>query len=147
VGAVVRETAYPWIEGTHVLGLSLSVGTLVWFDLRLLGAVMSTRSVSEVYRELSGWMAAGFAIMFLTGALLFTADATRACESVSFRAKLALIALAGVNMAVYHLVIDRPGAAGSEARMPAQAARAAGLISLALWFGVIAAGRIFAYSL
>jgi hypothetical protein len=36
VGEIVRESAFPYVEGAHVLGLALSVGTVVWFDLRLL---------------------------------------------------------------------------------------------------------------
>jgi hypothetical protein len=147
VGTLVRETAFPYVEGTHVLGLSLSVGTVMWFDLRLLGATMSTRSVSEVFRDLRGWMFAGFAIMFLTGALLFTAHATKAYESAYFRAKLALIVLAGVNIVVYHLTIDRSEPEWGAAPVPPLAARAAGLISLTLWFSVISAGRLLAYSL
>src|SRR6185295_14600702 len=73
VGEVVRETAFPYVEGVHVLGLALSVGTVVWFDLRLLGATMRTRPVTEVFRNLKGRMIAGFSLMFLSGALLFTA--------------------------------------------------------------------------
>jgi hypothetical protein len=147
VGTMVRETAFPYIEGTHVLGLSVSVGTVVWFDLRLIGATMRTRSVAGVFRDLRGWMFAGFAIMFVTGALLFSAHATKAYESTSFRAKLALIMLAAVNAGVYHLAFDRRADGWAEATTPPLAARAAGVISLTLWFSVIAAGRIFAYSL
>ena len=60
--------------------LSLSVGTVVWFDLRLLGATMRTRPVSEVFESVKGWMFAGFGLMFVTGALLFTAHATKAYD-------------------------------------------------------------------
>ena len=147
VGTMVRESGFPYIEGTHVLGLSLSVGTVVWFDLRLLGATMKARPVAEVFRDLRGWMFAGFATMFLTGALLFTAHASKAYESTYFRAKLALIVLAGLNTLFYHLTIDRRVAEWGGAAVPPLAARATGLISLALWFSVIATGRIFAYNL
>jgi hypothetical protein len=92
-------------------------------------------------------MFAGFALMFLTGALLFTAHATKAYESVYFRAKLALIALAGLNALLYHVTIERRDAEWGAAAVPPLAARAAGLASLTLWFSVIAVGRIFAYSL
>jgi hypothetical protein len=107
---------------------------------------MRGRPVSSVYRELRGWMFAGFAVMFLTGGLLFTAHATSAYESGAFRLKVALIALAGVNALVYHWTIGRSRGAWDNAAVPPLAARVAGLFSLALWFAVIAAGRIFAYS-
>lgn len=147
IGEVVRESAFPYIEGTHVLGLALSVGTVVWFDLRLLGAVMRTRPVSEVFENLRGWMIAGFGVMFLTGALLFTAHATKAYANPYFRLKLALLLLAAVNTGIFHLTIDRRRAEWNDALTPPLAARAAGLASLVLWFSVIAAGRIMAYGI
>jgi spore maturation protein SpmB len=92
-------------------------------------------------------MIAGFSLMFLSGALLFTAHAAKAYANSYFRAKIALIVLAGVNTAVYHVTIDRRRAEWSNAAVPPLAARVAGLVSLVLWFSVIAAGRIFAYDL
>jgi len=147
VGEIVRESAFPYIEGVHVLGLALSVGTVVWFDLRLVGATMRSRPVSDVFRDLKGWMIGGFCLMFLSGGLLFTAHAAKAYASGYFRVKIALIVLAGVNTAAYHLTIDRRRAEWGNLPVPPWGARAAGLLSLVLWFSVIAAGRIFAYNL
>ena len=141
IGEVVRESAFPYVEGTHVLGLALSVGTVVWFDLRLLGATMRTRPVSEVFGSLKGWMLAGFALMALTGALLFTAHATKAYANPYFRTKMALLLLAGLNVGVFHLTIDRRRAEWNTAPIPPPGARAAGFVSLLVWFSVIAAGR------
>lgn len=147
LGEFVRESAFPYVEGVHVLGLALSVGTVIWFDLRLVGATMRSRPVSEVFRELKWWMVGGFCLMFLSGALLFTAHAAKAYANGYFRAKIALIVLAGINTAVYHLTIDRRRDEWNQDPVPPWGARAAGLLSLVLWFSVIATGRIFAYNL
>ena len=40
---------FPIIESSHVLGLAFSVGTAVWFDLRLAGLSMRRYSVSETF--------------------------------------------------------------------------------------------------
>lgn len=147
ISEVVRESAFPYIEGTHVLALSLSVGMIAWFDLRLLGAAMRSRPVSEVYENLKGWMLAGFCVMFVTGALLFVAHATKAYESVFFRTKVALLLLAGVNAFTFHRIVKRRTPSWNDAPVPPAAARMAGLMSLVLWLAVIAAGRLFAYEL
>src|ERR1044071_10186871 len=81
ISTIVRESAFPYVEGAHVLSLSLSVGTVLWFDLRLLGVAMRRRPVSEVFQDVKPWMFAGFAIMFFSGALLFAAHATKAYAS------------------------------------------------------------------
>ena len=147
IGDAVREWAFPYVEGTHVLALSLSVGTLAWFDLRLLGAAMRSRSVTDVFESIRGWMFAGFGLMFVTGALLFTAHATKAYHNTYFRAKVVLLLLSGLNALAFHLTIDRHRADWNDAPVPPVAARLAGGLSLMLWLSVIAAGRIFAYDL
>ena len=80
ISTIVRESAFPYVEGAHVFGLSLSVGTVMWFDLRLLGLTMRKRPVSDVFQDLKTWMFLGFGIMFSTGALLFAARATKVTE-------------------------------------------------------------------
>ena len=142
-----REVAFPYVETVHVLALALSVGTVAWFDLRLLGAAMRARTVSEVFGSIKGWMLTGFALMFATGALLFMADATDAYQNTYFRTKIALMALAGLNALAFHLTIGRRTVLWNDAVVPPRAARLAGLVSLVLWVSVIAVGRIFAYDL
>lgn len=147
VAEAVRDTAFPYVEGVHVLGLSLSVGTAAFFDLRLLGAAMRSRPVSEVFDSLKGWMFAGFAVMGVTGLLLFAADAREAYDNPYFRLKVALLMLAGINALIFHLTIDRRRMQWNHAPVPPAGARAAGLASLVLWLMVIAAGRFFAFDL
>ena len=95
----LRESGYfyPLIEGTHVVGLALSVGTIMWFDLRLAGVAWKKSSVSEVFLQLRPVMFVGFALMFATGALLFSARAPEAFASFYFRTKMALLVLEDVQ--------------------------------------------------
>jgi hypothetical protein len=136
---------YPVVEGSHVLGLALSVGTVMWFDLRLIGATMRRHTVSEVFRSLQPWMIVGFAVMVATGALLFASHAAQAYQSVYFRIKLVLLCLTVVNVVIFHSTIDLRRAEWEEALIPPLQARIAGAVSLLLWVGVIAAGRLMAY--
>ena len=144
----VRESAYtyPIVEGSHVMGLALSVGSVLWFDLRLLGLTMRSDRVSEVFHQVRPWMLLGFAIMFTTGALLFAARAVDAYESVYFRIKIGLLVLGALNVVLFHATVDRQREQWDTGRPPLRA-RLAGGISLVLWFGIIAAGRIMAYNL
>jgi hypothetical protein len=144
----IRESlwVFPIIEGSHVLALGLSVGTVLWFDLRLMGVAMRHHTVSEAFEHVRKWMLLGFTIMFVTGGLLFWSLAERCYVSGYFLLKLILLALAGINVAVYHFTIDRTRDQWGKAPMPPMAARLAGFISIVLWAGVIAAGRIMAYT-
>lgn len=149
VATSISESAYlyPFIEGGHVLGLALSVGTVIWFDLRLMGVALRRDPISVVFEQLRPWILSGFAIMFVTGGLLFAARATEAFNSVYFRAKFALLVLGGLNVLIFHLTVDRHRDQWDTAPRPPLQVRTAGLISLVLWFAIIAAGRVMAYNL
>jgi hypothetical protein len=149
IGTSLRESlwAFPIIEGIHVLGLSLSVGLLMWFDLRLLGLVMKDRSISEVHRHFLPFSIAGFAIMFVSGAFLFCANALGAYNSWFFRLKFLFLLLAGVNAAAFELMTKRDITAWDAAPVPPVKVRLAGALSLVLWAVIITFGRATAYTL
>ena len=148
-GTSLRESAYafPITETIHVLALSLAVGTIIWFDLRLAGFAFRDTPVSTVFHQVRPWMSVGFAAMFITGGMLFAAHAADVFESVYFRMKIGLLLLAAVNILAFHLTIDRRRAEWDNTPTPPLQARIAGLCSIVLWFGVIAAGRFTAYTL
>ena len=145
----LRESLYvfPIVEGLHVVSLAFSVGLVMWFDLRLAGWILKDQPVSAVFRPLRPFILTGFAITFVTGSLLFWSLAMRCYGSPFFWAKALMLVLAGVNIAVYHLTIDRRQTEWNAARIPPWQARIAGLASLTLWVGIIAAGRMMAYFL
>jgi len=149
IGVLVRESLYGFqiLAAIHILGLTVSVGTLVWFDLRLAGISMPRCPVSSLYRRLMPWTLVGFAVMFITGALLFTGFATKAHGNVYFRIKLTAIMLAGVNALVYHRMTERRIAHWNDAARPPLPARLAGVISIVVWTIAIMAGRMMSYTM
>ena len=72
VGVLIKESpwGFPIAVAIHIMGIMLSVGMLVWFDLRLLGVSMTGYRASLMYRRLMPWMFSGFALMFITGLML-----------------------------------------------------------------------------
>lgn len=145
----VQESLYGFVivVAIHILALTLSVGTLVWFDLRLLGVSMLRIPVSVLYRRLMPWILSGFAVMFVSGAVLMAAYATAAFGNTYFRLKMIALLLAGVNAFFYHRVTERQIRTWDEARWPSPPARAAGLISIAVWAIVIVCGRMMSYTM
>jgi hypothetical protein len=149
IATAIRESGYtyPIVEGSHVMALALSVGAVMWFDLRLLGLTMRRDAVSSVFQQVRPWMFLGFLVMFVTGALLFSARAVDAYESTYFRLKVGLLVLGALNVVIFHATIDRQREQWDTSERPPFRARVAGGLSLVLWFGIIAAGRIMAYNL
>src|SRR4029450_1787167 len=89
---------FPVVEGTHLLALGVSVGTIAIVDLRLLGITMRQERVSDVMGQLLPWSFGGFIVMVVTGVLLFWANATLVYISPWFRLKMLLLLLAGANL-------------------------------------------------
>jgi hypothetical protein len=132
-------------ETTHTLGIILVAGTIMLVDLRLLGLGLRRERVSEVVARIVPWTLSGFCLMFLTGGWLFVGEASKLYHSPAFRIKLVLLSLAGLNALIFHLTVYRRAAEWDGVQVLPIAARMAGLLSLFLWMGIIAAGRAIAY--
>lgn len=136
----VAERWFPWVESAHVMFLALVAGTIFLVDTRLLGLASRTLPVTHLTRQLLPWTWAAFSGATITGLLMFSAKATLYIVNTPFLVKMLLLSVLGVNMLVFHFIIFR-GVSGWNIGRPIPAARAAGLISLVLWTGVIGFGR------
>jgi hypothetical protein len=142
-----NELAFPWIETVHVLAITLVVGSIAAVDLRLLGLASRDRTAARVMADLLPITWIAFAFAAASGALMFISNATAYSHNVYFRAKLVLLLLAGCNMAIFQVFVERRvRATDAGARLPG-AARVAALCSLSLWLLVVAAGRWIGFTM
>ena len=142
-----NEILFPWIESIHVLAVVLVIGTISVVDLRLLCIASVRRPVSQVLHDVLPLTWGAFALAALSGALLFSSNATTYAGNFFFRGKLVLLCLAGLNMAGFHLLGSRDVAQWeSSSRTPA-AAKLAGAVSLAIWISVVVFGRWTGFTL
>lgn len=137
---------YPLVESVHVLTLCLFVGLAAMLDLRLLGLTMRGTRVSEVVSQLLPWMAAGFGVMVLSGTALFYAIPVKTYLNIFFRLKVLMLALAGLNAWVFHRSVYRRVAEWDVGAAIPRAAKVTAWLSLALWVGIVFAGRMIAYN-
>jgi hypothetical protein len=142
-----NEVLFPWIESVHVLAIVLVVGTISIVDLRLLGVASLDRPVSRLMRDLLPYTWGAFAVAVTTGSMLFSSNAMVYGHNFFFLGKMLLLAVAGINMAIFHIVIGRDIERWSTQRRPPMLARAAGAASLSLWIAVVAFGRWIGFTL
>ena len=143
IGAAVRQSLwlFPAIETVHLLGMTVLIGTVATFDMRLLGWVMRRTPVAELGRRLLPWTWAGFGLQVVTGGLLFCSEAAHMYLNPAFRVKMVLIVLAGVQALVFQLMAGGKMAAWDERAAYPAGAKMAAVVSILLWIGVVAAGR------
>lgn len=147
LGMAVHNSAwqFPVIETIHLFGLILLVGSTSILDLRMLGVAFKEGAVSKIAHRCLPWTWAGFGIQVITGFLLFSSEAVRMYGNEAFRLKMLMIALAGVNALVFHVVAYKSVGKWEHDPVAPLSARFAGTLSIVLWFGIVAAGRWIAY--
>ncbi|GAA3956004.1 hypothetical protein [Allohahella marinimesophila] len=127
------EWLYPLVNAGHIVGIALLVGTVAALDMRILGWLGRSIAIADVERLLRPLALIGLGLVIVTGLSLFSVQATSYAESTVFRIKLLLIAVAGLNAALYQTTTHR---------LWHQIMAA---LSLLLWLAVITMGRLIGF--
>jgi len=135
---------FPVIEIVHIIGFIFLTGSAFLFDLRLLG-VSRQLAVTDLARHLLVWSRRSLLIVFPSGILLFITQAKSLGTSNVFGIKLILILLAFANAFFFHRSTFRTVSKWNSMTSTPLGAKAAAVISLLLWTGVITCGRLIAY--
>lgn len=136
---------FPALECLHVIALTLVVGSIAMVDLRLLGLQTGSR-VTALSQHLLPFTWSAFAAAVVTGLLLFSSQATIYYANGPFRVKLLLLAVAGLNMAIFHAISYRDVARWDDSHRPPLSARLAGGFSIVTWTCVVFLGRWIAFT-
>src|SRR5262245_44480823 len=144
----IRESLYlfPLIESTHVIGLTMVFGTTAIIDLRLLGIASTRRPFSRIASDVLKWTWAAFGLTVVTGMLMFITNAGVYYHNFYFRSKMALLALAGINMLMFELTTARSLRFWDKDRAAPLAGRTVAAVSLLLWISIIFLGRWLGFS-
>jgi hypothetical protein len=144
----IRESVwtFPIIETIHLLALAFSVGIIVLVDLRLIGATLRERPVSEVFTKLQPMAVKGFAINVVSGVLLFMSEPVKCYHSTYFLIKCILLFFLAVNAWGFGRFTFPTVAGWDKAIATPFGARLAGWVSLTFWLGVVVMGRAIAYA-
>lgn len=138
--------AFPLIESTHVIGLTLVFGTIAIIDLRLLGLASANRSFQRLAADTFTWTWVAFVVAAVTGALMFITNAAVYYQNAYFRAKIALLVLAAINMLVFEVTTRRSVAQWDRDASAPPLGRAVAAVSLVIWISVIVTGRMIGFT-
>jgi hypothetical protein len=143
----LRESVYmfPLLEGTHLLGLALSAGLIIFTDMRLVGVWFRHVPVPDILHQLRPWVLGGFVATLVSGIVLFWAEAASMITNPAFLLKLVFILLAGINALIFEAKFGKRVTEWSNQLAFPTGVKFAGWTSLTLWVGVIAFGRLIPY--
>jgi hypothetical protein len=145
VGAftAIRESSYvyPVILSAHVACIALFGGLILLTNLRLLEWSLTDVPVHEVIERFRPWKQLGFVAMVSCGGLLAASKAAEYFVNPFFQIKIATLGAIGVHGTYFRRSVYRT----SGAAIPAGSAKAAAVLSLALWIALVTMGRWIAY--
>ncbi len=147
LAAAMRSSVwmYPIVEVVHIVGFAILVGAVAMFDLRVLGFAR-TLPVKALGAHLLPWAVAALALIVPSGLMMFSAHPQDLASNPVFQLKLALIAVAGLNAALFHAVSYKGTISWNDGAPGPLLARAHAAASLLIWIAVISCGRLLAYT-
>ena len=142
IGDTIRSSLwlFPVIEAVHLLGLCMLGGAILVLDLRMLGVGLR-QPIAEVARDARPWLIGALVVMLATGTALFLSESIKCYYNTSFWVKITTLPIA----LLFTFTVRNRAARGAGPDATART-RAVGLMSLALWFTVAAAGRWIGFS-
>jgi len=135
---------YPIVEIIHITGFVTLVGSVIVLDLRLLG-LSRALPVRQLAHHVLPWSAGALLLIVPTGLLMFITHAGDFISNPAFITKMSLLFCAGLNAAVFHAGVFRTVATWNTDTVAPPAARLHAALSLLIWIGVLACGRLLAY--
>jgi hypothetical protein len=137
----VALEGFPWVESCHVVCITTVVGTVTIVDLRLLNLTSRHSRVAQISNDMLPFTWCAFALAALTGGLLFISKPLIYVADFPFQMMMLGIALAGVNMLIFHFTAYRRVADWDGQPDTPMAAKIAAALSLLFWATVIICGR------
>ena len=136
---------YNWLESTQRSHPDGESWHAVSDRSAYVGLGPTGRACQPDRRTLNVPMLIGFAVMFITGILLFYAVPVRTSQSLWFRIKMVLLVACAVNAFLFHKRMNESVATWDiEPRAPSRI-RLGAMLSLTFWSIVVVCGRFIAY--
>jgi hypothetical protein len=102
---MTSDWGWPTAESVHFLGLSLLVGTIGLFDLRLLG--VAKRIPIAALHKLIPWGLLGYGINVASGLAFLMTEPDQYIYNPAFHFKVLFMAIAGFNASAFYLTAYR----------------------------------------
>src|ERR1700744_2563527 len=134
------------LEGTHLIALMLFAGTIFVVDLRLLGVTFRKTRLSTISDAILPLTVFSFIFVVITGLGLLFSKPIFYYHTLWFRVKMVFLALALLNIVVFHGRVQATQGSWDADEKPPRAARMSAAGSLILSTLVIVCGRFIPYN-
>jgi uncharacterized membrane protein len=134
------------IQITHIVAITMIVTAAAMIAARIARLASCTQSMRETAQRFLPWIWTGIAILAPTGIVLIIAEPQRTLGNATFWWKMGMLAMAIGLTATFQVSLRHDAAAWEDRGQKATARRAFALSSIVLWLGIVATGRLIAYT-
>ena len=134
---------WPTCETLHFIGLSMLVGAIGTWDLRLMG--LAKRVPVGAMHRLVPWGIAGYCLNVTTGLMFLTTEPDQYIYNPSFHFKILFMGIAGLNVLAFYLTMYGKAKRAAPGENVPPPARWMGAVSLFCWMAVIVCGRLLTF--
>ena len=134
---------WPTAESIHFLGLSLLIGCVGVFDLRMLGVGRGINYLQM--HKLVKIVVFGYCLNLTTGIMFLTTAPDQYLYNPAFQTKLLFMLIAGLNMFWFYASYSGQVKATEATTSVAEPAKIIAMLSLLCWMAVIICGRLITY--
>jgi hypothetical protein len=133
---------WPFTESLHFIGLSLLIGAVGIFDLRMMGFFRSIPLLA--LHRLVPFGIGGYLLNVTTGIMFVTSVPDQYIYNPAFQSKIMFMIVAGINVFFFYRFCFRELVSEPTPQTQIKA-RLFAAISLLCWLGVITAGRLITF--
>ncbi len=134
---------YPMLLTLHSIGMAIMVGLVFVVSLRLVGRFQRIPYASLEKMLLIAW--GGFVINLLSGAAIFTSQATFYVTSAPFLIKIAAVIVGAALVGYMQPMLRREAGGWVDSASAPSMVRTLAIVSIVMWSVAIATGRFTAY--
>jgi len=135
----------PMVQSVHILAIAIVMSSVIMVDLRLLGLMGHTQSITGLSRRFLPWVWWSLLVLLVSGAVLITAEPRRDLLNPVFQAKMALLVVAMAVTALFQATVARNREIWDLSPRKRAGAWATAVLSLLVWTAIIGCGRWIAY--
>ena len=135
----------PMVQSVHIVAIAIVMSSVVMVDLRLMGLMGHTQSISGLSRRFLPWVWWSLLVLLVSGAMLIVAEPARDLLNPVFQAKMALLLVAMAVTVAFQTVVGRNMEIWDLSPGKRTGAWVTAVASLLVWTAIIGCGRWIAY--
>ena len=133
------------VQSVHILAIAIVMSSVVVVDLRLMGLMGHSQSITGMTRRFIPWVWWALAALLLSGVVLITAEPRRDLLNPVFQAKMVLVVVAIAVTVVFQETVRRNVEFWDLSPSRRTGAWVTAVASLLVWTAIVGCGRWIAY--